>query len=134
MEYVSRQNNRPLPFSRPPSRDWGHIRKSPWGILGFSIVLLFVLTTIFAPWIAPYEASKQDFTAIFTAPSSEHLLGTDNLGRDLFSRLVFGSRIAMSAAIPAVSIGLTAGLVLGLLAGYLGGWVDNIIVILLNFD
>ena len=131
MEYVARPTNRVSNFfDRIPVL--GAVIQKPLGALGFTIVLIFILTTIFAPFIAPYGDAKQNFSAIFKPPSQAHLLGTDNLGRDLFSRIVFGSRIAMGAALPAVSIGLTFGLILGLLSGYLGGWVDNVIVILLD--
>lgn len=131
MEYVARPTNRVSNFfDRIPVL--GAVIQKPLGALGFTIVLIFILTTIFAPLIAPYGDAKQNFSAIFKPPSQAHLLGTDNLGRDLFSRVVFGSRIAMGAALPAVSIGLTFGLILGLLSGYLGGWVDNVTVILLD--
>jgi peptide/nickel transport system permease protein len=131
MEYVARSTSRTSRFlDRIPVL--GAVLQRPLGALGFTIVLVFVLTTIFAPLIAPYSYTKQDFTAVFKAPSQAHLLGTDNLGRDLFSRIVFGSRIAITAAVPSVAIGLAAGLLLGLVAGYLGGWVDNVIVVLLD--
>jgi peptide/nickel transport system permease protein len=131
MEYVARPTNRLLKFlDRIPVL--GAVLQHPLGILGFIIVLLFVIITIFAPWIAPYSYVKQDFTAVFQPPGQAHFLGTDNLGRDIFSRIIFGSRIAMSAALPSVAIGLSAGLLLGLISGYLGGWVDNIIVVLLD--
>jgi peptide/nickel transport system permease protein len=131
MEYVARPTSR---LSRVLDRIpvLGTVLQRPLGFLGFVIVLLFVLITVFAPWIAPYSYVKQDFTAVFKPPSQAHLLGTDNLGRDLLSRIIFGSRIAMSAALPAVAIGLSAGLLLGLISGYVGGWVDNIVVVLLD--
>jgi len=131
MEYVARSPSRTTRFlERIPVL--GAVLQRPLGALGFSIVLIFVLTTIFAPLIAPYSDAKQDFSALFQPPSRAHLLGTDNLGRDLFSRIVYGTRIEMSAALPAVTIGLTFGLLLGLMAGYLGGGVDNVIVVLLD--
>ncbi len=133
MEYIARPTNRISRFfDRIPVL--GAVIQRPLGALGFFIVLAFVLTTIFAPLIAPYSDSKQDFSAIFQPPSASHLLGTDNLGRDLFSRIVFGTRIAMGVALPSVAIGLAFGLILGLSAGYLGGGVDNTIVVLLELD
>ncbi len=131
MEYVARPTNRLTRFlDRIPVL--GAVLQRPLGALGFIIVLLFILTTIFAPLIAPYSEIKQDFSAVFQPASQEHLLGTDNLGRDLFSRIIYGTRIEMAAALPSVAIGLSLGLLLGLMAGYLGGWVDNLIVVLLD--
>ena len=110
----------------------GAVLQRPLGALGFAIVLLFVLATLFAPQLAPYSDTKQDFTAVFQPASHAHPLGTDNLGRDLLSRILYGTRIEMEAALPSVGIGLSVGLVLGLLAGYLGDWVDNVIVVVLD--
>jgi peptide/nickel transport system permease protein len=110
----------------------GPILLQPLGALGFCIVILFVLTTIFAHWIAPFDPIQQHIDRILEPPSSEFILGTDYLGRDLLSRMIYGSRIAISAAIPAISIALTFGLSLGMLAGYVGGKVDNIILVLLD--
>ncbi len=78
--------------------------------------------------IAPYEPSAQNVTGRLQGPSGSHLLGTDELGRDLLSRLLFGTRIALGVAFPAVLAALVAGLVVGMIAGYLGGRVDNLIM------
>ncbi len=110
----------------------GDVLRQPLGALGFAIVFGFLLVVLLAPQLAPYSEQRQDIPHRLEGPSVQYPLGTDHLGRDLLSRLIYGSRIALSTALPAVSIALTLGLVLGLLAGYRGGSVDSLIVILLD--
>ena len=110
----------------------GDVLRQPLGLVGFVIVLLFVICVIFAPLIAPYDYARQDIPDRQQGPSLKYVLGTDNLGRDLFSRLVYGSRIAFETALPAVGIALTVGMLLGLIAGYVGGWLDNVIVVIMD--
>lgn len=106
--------------------------RRPAGVFGVLVVLLLLALVAFAPCIAPYDQSQQDIQNRLQGPSAEHLLGTDHLGRDLLSRLIFGARVALGTAFPAVTSALLAGLLLGLLSGYLGGWVDNLIIMLLD--
>jgi peptide/nickel transport system permease protein len=96
------------------------------------IVLTFVICVLFAPMIAPYDYAKQDIPNRMQGPSATYWLGTDHIGRDIFSRLVYGSRIAFGTAIPSVTIALVAGIFLGLIAGYAGGRVDNAIVVFMD--
>ncbi len=110
----------------------GPVVLQPLGALGFAIVFVFLLTTIFASVISPYDPLKQDIKQLLKPPSQQHIFGTDYLGRDLFSRMVYGSRIAILAAIPAISIALLGGLSLGLVAGYIGGRLDNVILVILD--
>ncbi len=110
----------------------GEVLQRPLGALGFFIVFMFLIAVIFAPVLAPYDYAKQDIPSMLQGPSRAHLLGTDHLGRDLLSRIIYGSRIALIAAVPSVSIALIGGIILGLLAGYIGGIVDDIIVIVLD--
>jgi peptide/nickel transport system permease protein len=110
----------------------GDILKQPLGAIGFVIVLLFVISVIFAPVIAPYNYAKQDIPNRMQGPSEKYWLGTDHIGRDIFSRLVYGSQIAFGTALPSVAIALTLGTLLGLVAGYVGGVVDNIIVVIMD--
>jgi len=95
----------------------GDILRRPQGALGFAIVMIFLITVIFAPLIAPYDYAKQDIPNRMQGPSLKYWLGTDHLGRDLFSRLVYGARIALGVAIPSVTIALSLGILLGLMAG-----------------
>lgn len=110
----------------------GDIVRKPLGALGLIIVASFLFMVIFAPYIAPYEYTDQDIPNRLEGPSRQYLLGTDQLGRDLLSRLVYGSRIALGVAIPSVAIALAGGILLGLVSGYLGGVVDDAIVVFID--
>ncbi len=102
------------------------------GATGFLIVITVLLAAIFAPWIAGYDPDQLDVLNRFSPPSAAHLLGTDHLGRDLFSRLVHGSTIAMSVALTSIAIALSIGTVMGLFAGYLSSRVESLILILFD--
>jgi peptide/nickel transport system permease protein len=97
-------------------------------IFSFIVVLLLIIVAIFAPLIAPYNPYKQILTDRLLEPSAKHLLGTDYLGRDLLSRMIYGSRTAVIVGIIATGIAATVGTVLGTLAGYFGGWVQAVIM------
>ncbi len=131
MEFVTRRRNRLQRFlDRIPVL--GEVLSRPLGALGFVIVLGFVITVIFAPLLAPYGFADQHIPSRLQGPSRQYLLGTDHIGRDLLSRLIYGSRIALGVALPSMGIALSGGLVLGLLAGYLGGIVDDVVLVLLD--
>lgn len=99
------------------------------GLIGLVIVLVFTLVAVFAPQIAPYDPTTQRIaTARLVPPSGQFWFGTDELGRDLFSRIVYGARISMSIGIIAEGIALLVGITLGAAAGFFGGWVDNLIM------
>jgi len=99
---------------------------------GFTVVVTFVLLAAFAPFIATHDPTYIDFDAVFLPPSVEHLFGTDDLGRDVFSRVVYGSRISLFVGFVAVGISLAIGVILGLIAGYFGGFADLIIMRLVD--
>jgi peptide/nickel transport system permease protein len=131
MQYVARRRSRYQQFlNRLPVL--GDVLRRPLGLLGFLIVLGFMLMVVFAPLLAPYDYAAQDIPSMLQGPSRAHWLGTDHLGRDLWSRIVYGSRIALSVALPAVGLALTAGIALGLVAGYVGGVVDDIALVVLD--
>jgi peptide/nickel transport system permease protein len=96
-----------------------------WGIM---VVLILVVTAVFAPLIAPYDPYQQDLNARLSQPSRSHLLGADELGRDLLSRIIYGARISLMVGVVAVTIAGTIGMILGLIAGYFGGWTNTIIM------
>jgi peptide/nickel transport system permease protein len=131
MQYLEKPTN---PFQKTLDRIpiFGDVLRQPLGVIGFVIVLAFCISVIFAPLIAPYDYSKQDIPNRMEGPSQTYWLGTDHLGRDIFSRLVYGSRIAFGTAVPSVAIALITGIFFGLIAGYIGGTVDNVIVVIMD--
>ncbi len=98
------------------------------GVAGALIVLMFVLMAIFAPWLAPQDPADQSLLIRRQPPSSDYLLGTDEFGRDILSRIIYGARVSLSVALSSVGIGLLIGSTLGAIAGYLGGWLDTVIM------
>jgi len=100
------------------------IRRQPLGTAGLVIVLVMFAAGAMAGWIAPYDPEANDFAAMMEAPSWAHLLGTDQLGRDIFSRLVFGARTALLVGFSSAVVGGVIGLVLGVTSAYFGGWFD----------
>lgn len=103
--------------------------REPLGLIGLVLVLVVVSSAIFASWIAPYDPVKMNVRARLLSPSKEHLLGTDQIGRDVFSRVLMGGRIALKVALVAITIALCFGLLLGLIAGYGPAWLDGIIIL-----
>jgi peptide/nickel transport system permease protein len=90
------------------------------------VLLMLVVVAIGAPWIAPYQPTAQDVNNMLAAPSASRLLGTDDLGRDIFSRLIYGAPATVYASLLAVSVAVAIGLPVELMAGFLGGWMDDI--------
>ncbi len=103
------------------------ILKTKTGLFSVSVILLLILSSILAPWISPYDPYEINVKAILVPPCLSHPLGTDLLGRDLLSRIIYASRISLEVSIVAVGISTVIGVFLGALAGYLGGLVDEII-------
>ncbi len=101
--------------------------RRPGALVGAAVVLLFVVTALVAPVIAPY-APDEVTRARREAPSASHLFGTDELGRDVFSRVVFGARVSLRVGLVSIGIALTGGILLGVVAGYFGGWTDALIM------
>jgi peptide/nickel transport system permease protein len=101
-------------------------RRQPVGTLGMVIVLVIAVAGLGAEWIAPYNPTSNDFAAMTEAPNWTHLLGTDQLGRDIFSRIVFGARTALIVGFSSAIVGGFAGLVLGVASAYFGGRLDLI--------
>ena len=101
-------------------------------MLGLGLVLLLVLAAILSPWIMPYDYTKMDILNKYAGPGSEHLFGCDELGRDVFSRCLYGARASLSLGLLATLISTLVGVILGSLVGYFGGWVDTVIMRLLD--
>lgn len=107
------------------------LARNKLSLVALVILVLLVLAAIFAPYIIPYPEDLADAGHLeikLQAPSAEHLMGTDELGRDLFSRVIYGARVSLSAALTAVALSLLIGIPLGAIAGSFGGWVDNVIM------
>ena len=96
-------------------------------MLGLAIVLVFVLLAVFAPLIAPQDPLQTSWSAVRKAPSAQYLFGTDEIGRDVLSRVIWGARASLMAGLVSVCIAMALGVPIGLLAGYVGGWVDGVI-------
>lgn len=97
-------------------------------VAGLIMLTILVFCAVFAPVIAPYDPIKQDLRNRLDPPSWEHIMGTDELGRDIFSRILYGARISLTVGLIAVSLSCVAGCLLGVIAGYYGGVLDNIIM------
>ena len=104
----------------------GFARRQPLGTFGLLIVVVMFLAGVLAGWIAPFDPEENDFSAMMEAPSLVHWLGTDQFGRDIFSRLVFGARTALIVGFSSAVLGGVIGLVMGVASAYFGGWFDLI--------
>lgn len=107
---------------------WRRLRKNRLAIVGLILVMIIVLTAVFADVISPYDYAKQNPTEKFLFPSAQHLLGTDNYGRDLFSRIIYGGRVSLLLSLMAVCISVTVGSLLGATAGYFGGMYESVVM------
>jgi peptide/nickel transport system permease protein len=111
----------------PWARAWRRLKRRKGAMVALVVVVLLILIAVLAPLIAPYDPTKTSFTMVRKAPSWAHWFGTDEVGRDILSRIIFGARASLSAGLVSVGIAVGAGVPLGLLAGYAGGWIDAII-------
>lgn len=110
-----------------PLREFGRfITRKPMGFAGLMILVVVAGGAIFAPYITSYHYSTTDFSARLAGPSSEHLFGTDNLGRDLFSRVLYGARVSLGISFAAVILAKAVATSVALITGYYGGWIDRI--------
>ncbi|UPH72279.1 ABC transporter permease [Abyssibius alkaniclasticus] len=120
----------PLPPKRRTA--WRALRRDAMGMTGLVLVAGFILMALLAPYIAPYDPAKIDVLNKFQTPSWDHWLGTDHLGRDLLSRIIWGARVALGIAITATGIAGAIGLLLGLVAGFGPRWLDALLVLLFD--
>jgi len=107
---------------------WETFSRNKLALTGSGIVVLLFLVSIFAPWLAPYDPGQIDLKNVLASPSLEHLFGTDQLGRDVLSRMIWGARISLKVGFIATGVAIVIGALLGSIAGYYGGWVDAIIM------
>ncbi len=120
----------PISELRPQAKNRAlkRLLRRPLALFGAFTILFFVVLAVFAPQIAPFDAARTDFLAVRQAPSSTYLLGTDDVGRDVLSRVIYGSRASLVAGVVSVVIALGLGVPLGLLAGYYRGALDELIM------
>ena len=117
--------------ARPQGRGYAvryFLRRNPRMIIGGALLFILLFVAAFAPFIAPYDPIKVSIADQLQPPSAAHWLGTDDLGRDVFSRVLWGSRVSLSVGVISVSIGFLVGVSIGLLAGYLGGTFDLLVM------
>jgi peptide/nickel transport system permease protein len=117
------------PSSLPSRRAWlfDWLRRDKRAAVSLTFLVLLVLISVAAPWLAPHSPTDQDLANTLVGPSAAHWLGTDDLGRDIFSRLLYGARVAIYASALAVGIAIVLGVPVGIVAGYSGGWIDDVI-------
>ena len=127
MSAISTKPNVPKKRSKL-QETWRRFRKNGRAVVGLCIVIILVLCAVLAPIISPYEPNAQDPSNRLQGPSAGHWFGTDELGRDILSRIIYGARISMSVGLIAICISLIGGVTLGAIAGYYGGTIDNIIM------
>jgi peptide/nickel transport system permease protein len=108
-------------------RLWRRLSKRKSALVGLAVVLLMMFVAVFAPLLAPYDPTAQSWTAVRKAPSALHWMGTDEAGRDILSRIIWGARASLMAGLTSVAIAMAIGVPLGLAAGFLGGIVDGLI-------
>ncbi|MEN6374214.1 MAG: oligopeptide ABC transporter permease [Smithella sp.] len=107
---------------------WETFYKNKLALTGSGIVLLLFFVSFFAPWFAPYDPGQIDLKNVLMPPSMDHWLGTDQLGRDVLSRMIWGARISLKVGFVATGVSIIIGTLLGAVAGYYGGWVDAVIM------
>lgn len=129
---------RPVPLEKAPvrtsrrKRAWKQLRRSRLAIPGGLLVLIFIVVAILAPLVAPYDPYKNNLGNTLATPSAEHFFGTDELGRDIFSRIVYGARLSLLEGLFSVMIAMLIGVPLGIISGYIGGRTDTILMRLVD--
>jgi len=107
---------------------WARLRRNRMAMSGLVMVAGLFVVSLFAPWLAPYDPNAINLKVALTAPSSDHWLGTDPLGRDVFSRIIYGAQVSLKVGFVAVGLATLIGLLVGALAGFYGGWVDLVLM------
>jgi len=107
---------------------WARFRKNRLALAGLALVGMLALTTAFAPWLAPYDPARQSLIEKRALPGAKYVLGADEFGRDILSRVIYGSRVALLVGVLSTTIAVALGLLLGTAAGFAGGWLDAVIM------
>ena len=116
----------------PGQMAWHSFRRHKPAMIGLTVIVLLSLAAFLAPWVTPYDAEKTDLDAMLEPPSWAHPMGTDELGRDLLTRLLYGGRVSLSIGVMAMFLAVLLGSLVGGLAGFYGGWVDNVLMRLVD--
>jgi peptide/nickel transport system permease protein len=111
----------------PARRAWRRLMRRRGAMVGLAVVVFFVLVAVFAPLISPYDPVATSWSAVRKAPSAQYWFGTDEIGRDVLSRVIWGARASLLAGLVSVSIAMLLGVPIGLVAAYVGGWTDGVI-------
>lgn len=127
MQMEDATNSKEIAADTPARRAWRKLVARKSAMFGLVVIVLLVLIAVLAPWLAPYDPAKQSWTAIRKAPSALYWFGTDESGRDMLSRVIFGARASLMAGVVSITIALGLGVPIGLLAAYRGGWTDIIV-------
>jgi peptide/nickel transport system permease protein len=119
----------PIPRSESRWRSAGRrLMRQPASVVALAVVVFFIAVALLAPWIAPFDPARASFTMVRKAPSAVHWLGTDEVGRDVFSRIIWGARSSLLAGAVPVMVALAFSVPIGVISGYVGGWVDMLIM------
>ncbi len=116
-----------LPATRAPSRAWRKLKANKGALIGCGIILFFAVLAVAAPLLPIADPNATSWTTIRKAPSAAHWLGTDDIGRDILARMIWGAQASLMAGVVSVAIAIAIGLPFGVLAGYFGGWIDMIV-------
>ena len=117
----------PLPASTPARRGLRRLARRKGALFGLGVVAFFILIAVLAPWIAPHDPLETSWSALRLAPSAAYPFGTDDIGRDVLSRVIWGTRASLLAGLVSMCISVSLGVPIGMAAGYLGGWVDGLL-------
>jgi peptide/nickel transport system permease protein len=117
----------PASEENPWARAWRRLRRRKGAMAGLVVVVLFILIAVLAPWVSPYDPTATSWSLVRKPPSWAHWFGTDEVGRDILARIIYGARASLSAGLVSVTIAVGFGVPIGLLAGYAGGWIDSVI-------
>lgn len=120
------------PAAKPRNRAWEQFKRNKLAVVSLIVLIVVILLALFAPIVAPHDPAEQDLLQRLKPPGASHLLGTDDLGRDLFSRLLYGARVSLTVGIVSVLLNVVIGVVVGALAGYYGGKLDGVLMRLVD--
>jgi len=128
MSVPSTNTDLPGKTRRPLAEFWRRFLRQKVALVALAFLGLLILAATFAPWVAPYDPSAPDYMNVLQGPSSQHWAGTDTYGRDIFSRIIWGSRISLAVGFLSVSLGAIGGVGLGIIAGFYGKWIDSAVM------